>query len=241
MGKKKTLKLPSLFKLAPPRSKHHPWQFFLSCAQQNKTLSFRASEYDHDIFFDPFESQVQTIDYTWFTTSPESPSLFQTDSDQNYDGECLDMLVREVKSGRLFFEPGNNNTSSILENNNKAKVVGGAPLNFKESVLLLSMESEDPYSDFRKSMEEVVETHGVKDWKGLEELLSWYLRLNGKNNHGFVVLAFVDLLISLGAAASDSCSQSSYCSAASSFASSPLYPLNQNEVIDHQDEDTGRS
>ncbi|KAK7344714.1 hypothetical protein VNO77_14671 [Canavalia gladiata] len=230
MGKKKPMKLPKLFKLASSR-KHHPCHHFFPCVQQNKTLSFGASE-NNDIFFDPFERKV--------TTSSElSPSLFQSDSDQNYDGESLEKLVREVRSERLFFEPGNN-TSSILENN-KAKVDGGVPFNFKESVLLVAMDSEDPYGDFRRSMEEVAETHGVKDWKGLEELLTLYLRLNGKNNHGFIVLAFVDLLISLSAASSDSCSHSSYCSAVSSFASSPLYPLDHNKIIDDQDQVTRRS
>lgn len=84
-----------------------------------------------------------------------------------------------------------------------------APL--KEGTTVMSMDSDDPYSDFRKSMEEMVEAHGMKDWESLEELLSWYLRVNGKKNHGFILGAFVDLLVSLAMAAScsSSCSSSS--------------------------------
>ncbi|CAA6660620.1 unnamed protein product [Spirodela intermedia] len=42
------------------------------------------------------------------------------------------------------------------------------------------MESKDPYSDFRLSMEEMVTIYGVRDWQCLEELLEWYLRVNGR-------------------------------------------------------------
>ncbi|XP_061370449.1 transcription repressor OFP13-like [Gastrolobium bilobum] len=241
MGKK-SLKLLSLFKTKEsPPSKHHRWKLLPSCGQQ-KTLPFKAGDdifkKVNTVFFDP-DHEINTVETTphesCFTTSSESAS-FSADSEHNYDGESLEMFLRGVRSERLFFEPGN--TSSILENANK---VGVFP--FKESVLL-AMESEDPYEDFKRSMEEMMETHGLKDWKCLEELLSVYLRVNGKNNHGFIVLAFVDLLLSLAEEDSrDSCSNhsTSYDSAVSSFASSPLYLSDgQNEIID-QHEDIIRS
>ncbi|OIW06919.1 hypothetical protein TanjilG_18307 [Lupinus angustifolius] len=237
MGKK-SLKLPSLFKTkeAPPRKqKHHPWQLLPSCSHP-KTLSFRAGDEIfktvNSVFFDPSSETNTGTPESWFTTSSESPS-FSTESEDycNYDGESLDMLVRGVRSERLFFEPGD--TSSILE---KAKAIS---FPFKESVVL-AMESEDPYEDFKRSMEEMVESHDVKDWDGLEELLGWYLRVNGKNNHGFIVGAFVDLLISM--AASNSCSDSTtYSSAVSSFStSSPLcLREGQSEIIELEEhEDT---
>ncbi|XP_061363948.1 transcription repressor OFP13 [Gastrolobium bilobum] len=231
MGKK-ALKLPSLFKTKEAPTRKHPWQFLPSCGHP-KTLSFRAGDdifkTVNSVFFDPTESTIETPK-SCFTASSESAS-FSTESEDYcyYDGESLEILVRGVRSERLFFEPGD--TSSILE---KAKASG---FPFKESVVL-AMESEDPYEDFRKSMEEMVESHGVKDWEGLEELLSWYLRVNGKNNHGFIVGAFVDLLTSI--AASNSCSDSTiYSSAVSSFASSPLcLSEGQNEIIECQHEDT---
>lgn len=40
----------------------------------------------------------------------------------------------------------------------------------------------------------VVEAYGLNDQKGLEELLSMYLEVNDKKNHGFKELAFVDLV-----------------------------------------------
>ncbi|XP_059665882.1 transcription repressor OFP13 [Cornus florida] len=207
MGKK--MKLPFLSK---NKETGHPWQWH-SC-KHPKTLSFRAGDNMfktvNSVFFDP-----EMPESSWFTNSSESPS-FSTESEESA-GESLEVIIRGVQSDRLFFEPGG--TSSILE---EAKASG---FPFKESVVM-AMESDDPYVDFRRSMEEMVESHGLKDWECLEELLGWYLRVNGKMNHGFIVGAFIDLLVGLD---SSHCSDStSYSSAAASFSSSPSPPLSPN-------------
>ncbi|MBA0755591.1 hypothetical protein Gogos_000123 [Gossypium gossypioides] len=236
------MKLPALFKPKEPTSKQ-PWQW-PSC-KHPKTLSFRAGDdvfkTVNSMFFDPNtnnDSGVETPQ-SWFTNSSDSPSLSTTtttDSDhQGFDGESLETVVRGARSERLFFEPGGD-TSSILE---EAKAAGGGGgdglFPFKESVIL-AMESDDPYVDFRKSMEEMVETHGMKDWEWFEQLLGWYLKVNGKNNHGFIIGAFIDLLVAI-TSSSDS---TSYSSAISSFPSSPLcstegdvdeFQLQQNIVL----------
>ncbi|XWS56047.1 hypothetical protein CRYUN_Cryun09bG0053100 [Craigia yunnanensis] len=149
---------------------------------------------------------------SWFSNSSESAS-FSTASDES-GGDPVETVIRGLRSERLFFEPGE--TSSILE---EAKPSDGLP--FKESVVL-SMESQDPYVDFRKSMEEMVEAHGLKDWEGLEELLCWYLRANGKGNHGYIVGAFVGLLVGLAISSTciPSCSNCSH-----SHSHSPSSPL----------------
>ena len=58
------------------------------------------------------------------------------------------------------------------------------------------MDSEDPYQDFKRSMEEMLEPYGGRNWEALEELLSMYLGANEKENHGVIMKAFVDLVIS---------------------------------------------
>ncbi|KAL1542273.1 hypothetical protein AAHA92_26393 [Salvia divinorum] len=122
-------------------------------------------------------------------------------------------------SERLFFEP--EETSSIVRR--------ASP--FKGSVAM-ALESEDPYVDFKRSMEEMVESQGLfRDWDCLEELLSWYLRMNRKMNHGFIVGAFVDLLVAFAAVDSKTKTQTrttstAYSSASSSFSYlSPHGPL----------------
>ncbi|KAF5183419.1 transcription repressor OFP13, partial [Thalictrum thalictroides] len=109
---------------------------------------------------------VTTTPESLFTNSSESASFSTVSEDST--GESLELVIKGLRSERLFFEPGDSN--SILE---KIKKVNGFP--YKESVVL-AMESEDPYVDFKASMEEMVEAHGLKDWEYLEELLVWYLK-----------------------------------------------------------------
>ncbi|KAG2672443.1 hypothetical protein I3843_13G035200 [Carya illinoinensis] len=214
MGKK-IMKLSSLFK--NKETKQQPWQW-ASC-KHPKTFSFRAGDEMfktvNSVFFGSIVDGVEVeTPESLFTNSSESAS-YSTESEEYFDRESLEMVVRGVKSERLFFEPGD--SSSILEKKAKDHDHGGFP--FKESVVL-AMESENPYIDFKRSMEEMVESHGVKDWDCLEELLGWYLRMNGKKNHGFIVGAFVDLLVGLAATTTSSSSDSTcYFSAVSSSSS----------------------
>ncbi|KAL5225712.1 hypothetical protein ABZP36_012351 [Zizania latifolia] len=73
-----------------------------------------------------------------------------------------------------------------------------------EESVAVAVDSEDPYRDFRASMEEMVAAHGLRDWEALEELLLWYLRVNCKHNHALIVGAFVDLLLGLTVSPSES-------------------------------------
>ncbi|KAL5792902.1 hypothetical protein ACOSP7_001496 [Xanthoceras sorbifolium] len=71
---------------------------------------------------------------------------------------------------------------------------------FKDSVAV-STYSPDPYMDFRRSMQEMVEARDFVDvksnWDYLHELLLCYLALNPKSTHKFIIGAFADLLVSL--------------------------------------------
>ncbi|KDO43030.1 hypothetical protein CISIN_1g035731mg [Citrus sinensis] len=206
-----------------------------------KTLSFRAAgAVDDDIFktvnsvfFDPCIDnngvEVQTPE-SWFTNSSLSESAsYSTESHEDHPVDN-DSILEEAKS------------SSSSSDEAAAAAAAAAFSPFKESVVL-AMDSENPYVDFRRSMEEMVETHGlIKDWDCLEELLGWYLRVNGKKHHGFIVDAFVDLLASFAAAAPTNHNHhphhrdsTSYSSAVSSFnytSSSSLSPnLGSNRQI----------
>ncbi|OAY45718.1 transcription repressor OFP13 [Manihot esculenta] len=221
------MKIASLFKSKETKLPH-PWQTWAHPCKHPKTHSLR---FEDDIFktvnsvyFDPADG-VETPE-SWFTNSSETGSL-STDQSEHFDGQSLEVVVRGVKSERLFFEPGE--TSSILE---EAKPSG---FPFKESVVL-AMESEDPYVDFRRSMEEMVESHQLKDWEFLEKLLVWYLKFNGKKNHGFIVGAFIDLLVGIEAAAYCD-SNTNFSSAVSSFSSSALCSFENgfNEIEEEED------
>ncbi|KAA8516790.1 hypothetical protein F0562_017100 [Nyssa sinensis] len=202
MGKK--MKLPFPFKNAETTSSW-PWP---SCGSP-KTLSFRA---DNDLFKMINSAFVDTPESS-VTNSSESRRFSTAASDDaSGGGESVEMVIKGLRSERLFFEPGE--TNSILEEAKK----DGFP--FKESTAVMAMDSQDPYTDFKTSMEEMVEAHDLKDWECLEELLSWYLRVNDKNNHGYIIGAFVDLLIGLAIASSSSSHNHFY-----SATHSPTSPL----------------
>ncbi|CAL9132229.1 atofp18 ofp18 [Musa troglodytarum] len=181
MGKKLGL-ISFIFKLrVAPKPCYSSWPW-LSC-KDPKTESFRNIDGD---------ATYKTVNSAYFD-STESCSTHSSEEQESFciasadtGGDSTETVVRGLRSDRLFFEPGG--TSSIVA---EAK---DRELPFRGSVAL-AMESEDPYRDFRLSMEEMVVAHGVKDWRRLEELLLWYLRVNRKKIHGAIVGAFVDLLL----------------------------------------------
>ncbi|KAI3458808.1 hypothetical protein Pfo_015471 [Paulownia fortunei] len=212
----KKMKIPSIFK---NKEAKQPWQW-PSC-KHPKTLSFRASNNDgvfktvNSIFLDTSDG-LETPE-SWFTNSSDCASTFSTDehsednnNNNNNSSESIEMIIRGVRlSDRLFFEPGETSSSILKEEANISDSVALLP--FKESVAL-ALESDDPYLDFKKSMQEMVESHGLKDWDCLEELLGWYLKMNGKMNHGFIVGAFVDMLVGMADNSSSASSMAVCCS-----------------------------
>ncbi|KAL2481708.1 Transcription repressor OFP13 [Abeliophyllum distichum] len=189
MGKK--LRFPFLFKAAETTSTTSwPWP---TCANNPKTLSFRS--HNEDIF-----KRTSYLDKVATECSDSTPDSFLEYDESllnasqvfvNSHESSIETIIGGLTTAdRLFFEPGKE-TSSILE---EAKIDDNE-FSFKESVVVMAMDSRDPFVDFRVSMEEMVEAHGLKHWSCLEELLACYLKVNDKSNHGFIVGAFVDLLV----------------------------------------------
>ncbi|CAN6697469.1 unnamed protein product [Malus baccata var. baccata] len=141
------------------------------------------------------------------------------------------VVVRGARSERLFFEP--EDTSWMVGMVDKVKAAGGGgemmnpSLKEKYVVVLAGMESEDRLKDFRRSMEEMVECHALKDWECQPEEESW-----------LIVAAFVDLHVALSDAAAASSHHTyyystSFSSAISSFSSSsPLSSCFQGQEND---------
>ncbi|KAG6595163.1 Transcription repressor OFP13, partial [Cucurbita argyrosperma subsp. sororia] len=199
-----------------------PW-LWRSCTQ-SRTLSFRIS---NDIF--------KTINSAY-------------EEDDMSDDEQIEALLRGLslrQGNRLFLEL--EETNSIMAA--AAGVAGNCEVPFKESVAM-AMDSKEPYLEFKKSMEEMVEAHGLKDdWKGLEMLLSWYLKANSKTNHGFIIGAFVDLMVGFGdySPNSPSCSSStsscsSNCSSTSSSSSTHVLALpSLSSLFEDEEEEIEKS
>ncbi|KAL2508857.1 Transcription repressor OFP12 [Forsythia ovata] len=120
-------------------------------------------------------------------------------SSDDSDADSVPDFATVFASQRFFFSsPGCSN--SIVESpdapppplESDAVVNGG---------IAIQTYSPDPYADFRKSMQEMVEARRLtdvkNDWDFLHELFLCYLSLNPKHTHKFIVGAFSDLIVTL--------------------------------------------
>ncbi|KAH0453812.1 hypothetical protein IEQ34_018136 [Dendrobium chrysotoxum] len=184
------------------------------CCILPKTQSFRASAAAaaDDIFKTVNSIYFDSQDSFLTVSEDEMQSFTAASVSGDFSGEYYNSVVRRLTSDRFFFEPGEASASIMV----KAKASGGVLL--KQSIAM-TVDSEDPGRDFRVSMEEMVAANGVKDWEKLVELFVWFLRANGKENHGFIFGAFLELLVGLSTSSSSSSSSST---SSSSFVSRSL-------------------
>ncbi|KAL9678934.1 hypothetical protein QQ045_016786 [Rhodiola kirilowii] len=229
-------KLTRLFRSSRCQVKKHTWGHWHSSCNHPNAISFKLTEDDdmfktvNSVYLEISDDGINDI------TPPDQSGCFFTNSNScqstsaspDYsDDESLETVIsRVVKSDRLIFEP--HQTNFILPDNYNDDRNDQVP--FKESVAL-AMESENLYADFRRSMEEIVECHGLQEWRHLEQLLEWYLKVNRKETHRFIIGAFVDLLsISL----KNNPTSTYYSSAASSISSPSSFSCSfQDEKGDH--------
>ncbi|KAK2973739.1 hypothetical protein RJ640_019739 [Escallonia rubra] len=136
------------------------------------------------------------------TLDPSSPECCETETTADF--------ATAFASQRFFFSsPGRSNSiiesssSLSLSSTSSSSTSGKAPRN-EELVggsIAIPTVSPDPYMDFRRSMQEMVEARDLVDvranWDYLHELLMCYLGLNPKSTHKFIVGAFADLLVTL--------------------------------------------
>ncbi|XP_074558118.1 uncharacterized protein LOC141814016 [Curcuma longa] len=105
---------------------------------------------------------------------------------------------RAVQASERFFVPVSA-ASSLVE---EARLSEAAAESGGEAVVRFSNE---PYVDFRRSMEEMVAAQGRRgppDWEFMQELLFSYLELNDRSVHGDILRAFTDLTASIRCATS---------------------------------------
>ncbi|KAF1880399.1 hypothetical protein Lal_00011457 [Lupinus albus] len=140
---------------------------------------------------------------------PTSPLMKNFNSLYEHEPEVVTAdLATALASQRFFFSSPGHSNSLIEYTTTSSSLVGEKNKNKKKNVLLfkgsvaLQTYSSDPYLDFRRSMEEMVEAQPElmdvnSNWNVLHQLLLSYLALNPKTTHKFILTAFSDLLISL--------------------------------------------
>ncbi|XP_077253010.1 uncharacterized protein LOC143892344 [Tasmannia lanceolata] len=201
----------AIINLRPSGPKTMTWV----CNQNAKTNSFREEIYkSFNSTYYPSDSSTSSDLYILNEeTKQPSSSTLSTDSNDSNSAELA--LKGQISSHRFFFSPCT--TKSIMEEvdplfNSKSEtglVEKGETeegeegdcvimeVGFCKESMTMEMVSQNPYMDFKISMEEMVQAHGLKEWSCLQDLLHCYLRLNDKGTHRVIVLAFVDLLMNL--------------------------------------------
>ncbi|KAI8522921.1 hypothetical protein RHMOL_Rhmol13G0034300 [Rhododendron molle] len=142
-----------------------------------------------------------------FDSTPLSKSL--SSSSPSSPSSAAPDLAAAFASQRFFFSsPGRSN--SIVESSSSFSSSSSSSSSLTTSVrsdsivgggVAVPTYSQDPFEDFRRSMQEMVEARRLvdvsADWNHLHELLTCYLSLNPKSAHKFIVRAFSDLLVSM--------------------------------------------
>ena len=205
MGKKMKL-IPFLHKPTEPApSSPWPWP---SCGIA-KTLSFRDETMDNSV-------HVAT-ESCFINSSAHDLSADTINEQQEDEGldKTIENIIRQVRSSsqRLFFDnhiaeatspqlelSKTDKNSTDFNKNNPVTSTSSYISSSDAKLVVMGMDSTNPFEDFKKSMQEVVEASGFNmknDRDSLDQLLSWYLKFNCKSNHGYIVGAFIDLLVSL--------------------------------------------
>ncbi|CAJ1969317.1 unnamed protein product [Sphenostylis stenocarpa] len=162
--------------------------------------------------YDPTLTSNHSFSSTFFSTT----TFFEPEPEPQ--PEPADFATAFASQRFFFSSPGLSNSLVEYTNTNKTTQQHSASLRedgglekmkmkmkkkvlFKGSVAVATY-SPDPYVDFRRSMQEMVEARpelmDVKsNWNVLHELLLCYLALNPKSTHKFILGAFADLLVSL--------------------------------------------
>lgn len=181
---------------------------------QNRPLS---SDSPASILIKNFNSLYDfTFECTTASTTAKSGDAFD-DFSSDSDGEeaTTPDFASAFASQRFFFSsPGSSNSiidsasaSSSSSSGSGSYLAASSPVdppepeNLVGGSIAIPTDSPDPFVDFRRSMQEMVEANDMIDvrnnWDYLHELLMCYLSLNPKSNHKFIVGAFSDLLVSL--------------------------------------------
>ncbi|KAJ4821885.1 hypothetical protein Tsubulata_042508 [Turnera subulata] len=136
----------------------------------------------------------------FFSSPGRSNSIIDSTPSIATNSESSDTLLSFKTMNTTVTHQSNDGQSLLVDSEN---IDGQEPANspaVKDGVAVPTY-SPDPYMDFRRSMQEMVEARDLvdvnADWEYLHELLLCYLSLNPKSTHKFIIKAFADLLVSL--------------------------------------------
>ncbi|KAL6584687.1 hypothetical protein OROMI_003976 [Orobanche minor] len=138
----------------------------------------------------------------------EPPQLLENPPPENLCSSARFFVASGSSSSLIVDDPSSSSTSSATNERSSVSATEDAaesanqesPAAPDDFIALLTY-SPNPYDDFRRSMQEMVdarlEHNGKADWEFLEELLFCFLDLNNKKSYRYILRAFVDLIVVL--------------------------------------------
>lgn len=175
----RSIKRPPFLMSPPPDHHHHTCQFPTSSAALIKNFNSVYDDHDHD-HSDDTDSDSVTPDLA--TVYASQRFFFSSPGRSN---SIIDSSYASSSSYSSFQSPDTPPES-------ESPITGG---------IAIPTYSPDPYIDFRRSMQEMVEARDLIDvranWDYLHQLLLCYLSLNPKTTHKYIIGAFADLLVTL--------------------------------------------
>ncbi|CAL5207005.1 unnamed protein product [Lathyrus oleraceus] len=191
-------------------SHQHHHQIHHKPSSSTSSTSFMIKNFNS--LYDPSLTSNHTLCSSSLSTTFTTSTSFNLDFEPEPELEPVDFAAAFASQRFFFSSPGSSNSLIEYTNTNcksngtkhekkKNKNEEKEEVLFNGSVAVPTY-SPDPYTDFRRSMQEMVEARpelmDVKsNWNILHELLLCYLALNPKNTHKFILGAFADLLVTL--------------------------------------------
>ncbi|KAF3457132.1 hypothetical protein FNV43_RR01789 [Rhamnella rubrinervis] len=184
----------------PPPPDHQDHNNHSSSMPTTSLLNNFNSLYHHDLTTTSHSSTSKS-----FTPSDDHDDFFSSSDESDSDQSPPDFAAVFASQRFFFSSPGHSN--SIVESPDiKPGVVDSETTTDMDidsaGGVRVPKFSINPYDDFRRSMQEMMEARDVlvderSDLEYLHELLLCYLALNPKHTHKFIISAFTDLVINL--------------------------------------------
>ncbi|XP_042516972.1 transcription repressor OFP12 [Macadamia integrifolia] len=181
---------------------------FSKCKRPEGTESPRTSSagsYDESItnttsiMVKNFNSLYDPTSYSTYKSASLTSEDFSSLDSEDFETTIPDFASIFASQRFFFSSPGSSN--SIVESQPECPPPSEETKKLMSGGIPISTFSPDPYTDFRRSMQEMVDAHKLldvrADWDYLHELLLCYLSLNPNHTHKFIIGAFSDLLLSL--------------------------------------------
>ncbi|CAN0856876.1 Transcription repressor OFP12 [Linum grandiflorum] len=150
-------------------------------------------------------SSLASSTSTFSTATAVATITSSSDSDS---GDSLPPDFATVLASQRFFFSSPGRSNSISDSHDKVECRPIPPP--LEGGVAVNKYSPDPHTDFKKSMEEMIEARRrrrriIKDdgaraedeWDYLNQLLTCYLTLNPEHAHKYIISAFADIVVHL--------------------------------------------